>query len=185
MIVFCRLFDYINDLIRVKKHISKKNRLLLWSYGLAEKRVGIVIDKTLGNQEIVIKSLGKYIGSQNILPVPRLMGDGQVALILDVGSIVNRRRNKRCSSSFQKTKVTEDEKMIGMTSFKLGDEEYGIEIEKVHDIITVPAISPIINSPFSILGMSNLRGKLISVMDLRDRLGLPEQPYQESRVLLW
>ena len=78
-----------------------------------------------------------------------------------------------------------DEKLIGMTAFKLGDEEYGIEIEKVQDIIKVPTISPIINSPFSILGMSNFRGKLISVMDLRERLGLPEQPLsRKSRIIV-
>ena len=73
----------------------------------------------------------------------------------------------------QEKEVVKDEKMVGMTAFTLGNEEYGIEIDKVQDIITVPAISPIINSPFSIIGMSNFRGKLISVMDLRQRLALP------------
>ena len=53
--------------------------------GLAEKRVGIVIDKTLGNQEIVIKSLGKYMGEPKYITGATIMGDGKVALILDVG----------------------------------------------------------------------------------------------------
>ena len=113
------------------------------------------------------------------------MGDGKVALILDVGSIVKEEGAKDVASVTQEKELIRDEKLIGMTAFKLGDEEYGIEIDKVQDIITVPTISPTINSPFSILGMSNFRGKLISVMDLRKRLGLPEQPLsRKSRIIV-
>ena len=62
----------------MKKTYINKKRLLVVVVGLAEKRVGIVIDQTLGNQEIVIKSLGKYIGERrNILQVPRLKGTGK------------------------------------------------------------------------------------------------------------
>ena len=165
-------------LVRLHKRLNtreiengNKKRLLVVVVGLADKRVGIVIDKTLGNQEIVIKSLGKYMGTPKYIAGSTIMGDGKVALILDVGSIVIEEGAKDVVPMSQEKEVIQDEKMIGMISFKLGNEEYGIEIDKVQDIITVPAISPIINSPFSILGMSNFRGKLISVMDLRQRLG--------------
>ena len=62
--------DRVLPLVRLHKRfntsedeILKKKRLLIVVVGLAEKRVGIVIDKTLGNREIVIKSLGKYMGT--------------------------------------------------------------------------------------------------------------------------
>ena len=71
------------------------------------------------------------------------MGDGKVALILDVGSIVKEEGAKDVASVSQENELIRDEKLIGMTAFKLGDEEYGIEIDKVQDIITVPTISPI------------------------------------------
>ena len=184
--------DRVLPLVRLHKRfntsedeILKKKRLLVVVVGLAEKRVGIVIDKTLGNREIVIKSLGKYMGTPKYIAGATIMGDGKVALILDVGTIVKEEGAKDVASVSQETERTQDEKLIGMTAFKLGDEEYGIEIDKVQDIITVPTISPIINSPFSILGMSNFRGKLISVMDLRKRLGLPEQPLsRKSRIIV-
>lgn len=184
--------DRILPLVRLHKRLGttedeelNKKRLLVVVVGLAEKRVGIVIDRTLGNQEIVIKPLGKYMGVTKYISGATIMGDGQVALILDVGTIVLEEGMKDTLLEEQRKEILYDEKLIGMTSFNLGDEEYGIEIEKVQDIITVPVISPIINSPFSIIGMSNFRGKLISVMDLRQRLGLPEKPLtRKSRIIV-
>lgn len=168
-----------------EEYIFNKKRLLVVVVGLAEKRVGIVIDRTLGNQEIVIKPLGKYMGATKYIAGATIMGDGRVALILDVGTIVLEEGLKDTTSYENAVETVRAEKLIGMTSFKLGDEEYGIEIEKVQDIITVPTIAPIINSPFSIIGMSNFRGKLISVMDLRKRLSLPEQPLtRKSRIIV-
>lgn len=166
-------------------NILNKKRLLVVVIGLAEKRVGIVIDRTLGNQEIVIKPLGKYIGATKYIAGATIMGDGQVALILDAGTIVIEEGLKETLAYDDQKEITRDERLVGITSFYLGNEEYGIEIEKVQDIITVPKISPIMNSPFSIIGMSNFRGKLISVMDLRQRLGIVEQPLtRKSRIIV-
>ncbi|MGB9661447.1 MAG: chemotaxis protein CheW [Moorellaceae bacterium] len=60
--------------------------------GLAEKRVGFVVDALLGEQEIVIKSLGSYIGKIPGIAGATILGDGRVALILDVQSLLNHLR---------------------------------------------------------------------------------------------
>ena len=52
--------------------------------GISEKRLGFVVDELLGEQEIVIKSLGEFIGQVPGLAGATIMGDGKVALILDV-----------------------------------------------------------------------------------------------------
>jgi two-component system chemotaxis sensor kinase CheA len=52
--------------------------------GVQDKRIGIVVDELVGEQEIVIKSLGGYIGDIHGLAGATIMGDGSVALILDV-----------------------------------------------------------------------------------------------------
>lgn len=57
--------------------------------GLAEKRVGFIVDSLLGEQEIVIKSLGNYIGKIPGIAGATIMGDGRVALILDVHSLID------------------------------------------------------------------------------------------------
>lgn len=54
-----------------------------------ERMAGLVIDNLIGQQEIVIKSLGKYINSSTkIISGATILGDGEVALILDVNTLV-------------------------------------------------------------------------------------------------
>jgi two-component system chemotaxis sensor kinase CheA len=55
--------------------------------GLAEKRLGLVVDELIGSQEIVVKSIGSYIGQIEGVSGATILGDGSVALILDVTGI--------------------------------------------------------------------------------------------------
>lgn len=65
-------------------------------------------------------------------------------------------------------------------SFILGDEEYAIEILTVREIISVIDITAIPNVPDYIKGVINLRGKVIAVIDLRLKFGMPEKEYDKS-----
>ena len=49
---------------------------------------GVVVDNLIGQQEIVIKSLGKYINNNKIISGATILGDGEVALILDVNTLM-------------------------------------------------------------------------------------------------
>lgn len=53
-----------------------------------EKQVGFIIDSLIGQQEIVIKSLGKYLSGIDIIAGATILGNGEVALILDVNSLI-------------------------------------------------------------------------------------------------
>ncbi len=63
-----------------------------WHYivivGIAEKRFGLKVDKLLGQEEIVIKSLGKYLGNIKGIAGSTIMGDGTVVMIADIADIV-------------------------------------------------------------------------------------------------
>ena len=52
------------------------------------KKGGLVIDKLLGQQEIVIKSLGKYIHVPKMISGATILGNGEVALIIDSNTLV-------------------------------------------------------------------------------------------------
>lgn len=166
--------------------LNEKCRLFIVVVGLADKRIGIIVDKTLGNQEIVIKSLGKYIGTPKYIAGATIMGDGNVALILDAGAIVREEGTKDETNLEANLKYSkQEEKMIQVASFKLGNEEYGIGIDRVKDIITVPFITKFMNAPYSVLGMINLRGKLIPVMDLRERFSIEQCAVtRKSRIIV-
>lgn len=53
-----------------------------------EKFAGLIVDNLIGQQEIVIKSLGKYIDSTKLISGATILGDGEVALILDVNTLI-------------------------------------------------------------------------------------------------
>ena len=53
-----------------------------------EKQVGLVVDRLSGQQEIVIKSLGSYIDGGKVISGATILGDGEVALILDVNTLM-------------------------------------------------------------------------------------------------
>lgn len=57
--------------------------------------------------------------------------------------------------------------------FTLSGEHYGVEISKVQEIIRMQRITQVPGSPDFVMGVLNLRGKVVPVIDLRRRLGLP------------
>ena len=69
-------------------------------------------------------------------------------------------------------------------TFVLGDEEYGIGILKVKEIIGMMPIRPIPRTPEFVKGVINLRGKVIPVIDLRMRFSLEAKPYDERTCII-
>jgi len=57
--------------------------------------------------------------------------------------------------------------------FQLGAELYGVEIARVHEIIRLQTVTRVPHAPAFVEGVINLRGKVIPVVDLRRRFGLP------------
>lgn len=66
-----------------------------------------------------------------------------------------------------------DNKIIQLVTFRLGAEEYGVDILKVHEINRMMDITAVPNAPDCIEGVINLRGKVIPVVNLRKKFGLP------------
>ena len=64
--------------------------------------------------------------------------------------------------------------------FRLGDETYGIEIGFVHEIIRYQRPTPLPGSQATILGLINLRSRVLSVLSLRSILGLGSEPLGPS-----
>lgn len=56
--------------------------------GSGERKIGVVVDKLLGEQEIVIKALGAYLGQVEGLAGAAILGDGKVSLIIDVRGLL-------------------------------------------------------------------------------------------------
>ena len=63
--------------------------------------------------------------------------------------------------------------------FRVGKEDYGLEIEKVQEVIRMKTIKKLPRSPHFILGVMNLRGNIIPIIGLRQKFGLTELAYDE------
>jgi purine-binding chemotaxis protein CheW len=60
---------------------------------------------------------------------------------------------------------------LHIVGFKIGRESYGVPITSLHEIVRVPEITAVPDAPEYMEGVINLRGKIVSVLDLRKRLG--------------
>lgn len=75
--------------------------------------------------------------------------------------------------------------LLQLVSFKVGTEEFGIDILKVQEIIKMLQITKVPNAPSFVEGVINLRGRIIPVIDLRGRLAIEKKANDnKSRIIV-
>jgi purine-binding chemotaxis protein CheW len=76
-------------------------------------------------------------------------------------------------------------KDVQIVGFRVGNETFGVPISLVHEIVRVPEITAVPEAPGCVEGVINLRGKIISVVDLRKRFGEKQiQAGKKNRILV-
>jgi two-component system chemotaxis sensor kinase CheA len=80
---------WLHDILEVprEKEVADKKQLTCVIVKKGDKLSGLIVDSLIGQQEIVIKSLGKLLAGIRCIAGATILGDGNVALILDVNSI--------------------------------------------------------------------------------------------------
>ncbi|HMC30417.1 MAG TPA: chemotaxis protein CheW [Candidatus Angelobacter sp.] len=74
---------------------------------------------------------------------------------------------------------------LHIVGFRVGQEVFGVPIHLVHEIVRVPEITSVPDAPGCVQGVINLRGKIVSVVDLRRRFGEKEsKPTKKNRILV-
>lgn len=70
-------------------------------------------------------------------------------------------------------------------TFRLGDETYGINVMQVQEVLRVAEIAPVPGAPHFVMGIINLRGNVVTVIDTRARLGLDARELDDaSRIVI-
>src|SRR6185436_19076749 len=69
-------------------------------------------------------------------------------------------------------------------TFHLGGEEYGLEILRVQEIKGYSTLTRMPNTPMHVKGVTNLRGAVVPIVDLRAKFGLEERPYDRFTVFI-
>ena len=97
-----------------------------------------------------------------------------------MAAIVKARSEKRAMR-----RVGEAGKRTEYLAFALAGETYAIQIAFVAEILRPPPVTEVPRAPRSVLGVVSVRGKLVTVLDLRRRFQVPESPLdRRSRILL-
>ena len=80
---------------------------------------------------------------------------------------------------------TKHDELIQLVSFMLAEEEYGVEVLKVREIIRMPTITKMPNVPHHVEGIINLRGKVIPIISMRRRFNLMEsENNNQTRIII-
>jgi purine-binding chemotaxis protein CheW len=73
---------------------------------------------------------------------------------------------------------------LHIVGFQVGRETYGVPITSLHEIVRVPEITAVPDAPDYLEGVINLRGKIVSVMDLRKRFGVKQAVVKRNNRIL-
>jgi two-component system chemotaxis sensor kinase CheA len=162
---------------------TKKSILMI---GMAEKRICLVVDQLIANQEIVIKSLDDIVGHIPYIAGTTILGDGLVALILDVNAMMQKSSSGHVRFGM-KDRVNKGKHNTKreLVTVHFDAEWYGFHLEHVQEILAMPALTKIAGAGPHVLGILTIREELLMVYDLRSSLGLSTQSSSaKSRVLI-
>jgi purine-binding chemotaxis protein CheW len=79
----------------------------------------------------------------------------------------------------------QDDELLQLVTFSIGEEEFGVDILKVQEIIRTMEITKVPRAQDFVEGVINLRGKVIPIIDLRRRFGLDSKPHDKhTRIIV-
>lgn len=83
------------------------------------------------------------------------------------------------------TRTALTEELVQWVTFRLSEEMYGINVMQVQEVLRVTEVAPVPGAPHYVLGIINLRGNVVTVIDTRLRLGLPaSEPTDSTRIVI-
>ena len=149
-----------------------------------QRRCCLLVDALLGQQQVVLKPMGPVVGDPPGICGGTVLGDGRIALVLDVPGLVRRaggRRQKiQARTTIDYQEFTRESLIYCLghvrregssgrgkyLTFTLGPEEYGLPILKIREIIQYLHVTPVPGAAANVGGVIDLRGQVIAVTDL-------------------
>jgi len=88
------------------------------------------------------------------------------------------------AASSEQVSASTDARSGKYLTFQLGNEEFGIRVLKVREIMGIQEITAVPQTPGHVKGVINLRGKVVPVIDLRLKFGLPSAEYTQRTCII-
>ena len=101
---------HIGDIFEVERIIDAGEHAYVVVLGLAESKLGLIVDSLVGQEEIVIKSLGEYLKGMDGIAGATIRGDGGVTLIVDVAALMTMAKGVKAKPMIEKSSSALKEK---------------------------------------------------------------------------
>ncbi|PUD17463.1 hybrid sensor histidine kinase/response regulator [Helicobacter pylori] len=83
----------LSDIFKVDAILESNSDVYVVIIGLADQKIGVIVDYLIGQEEVVIKSLGYYLKNTRGIAGATVRGDGKITLIVDVGAMMDMAKN--------------------------------------------------------------------------------------------
>ncbi len=181
-----------------EKEIDESSRVIVVDFGqilgfLVDNVASVIdVEETKIDASSEIKSIVK---SEFLRGVIKDIAQFKMVMILDIEKVIEKEFSEIIKSTskehiFASKETKSDDETITderqLVSFAVADEEYAIPIENIQEIVQIPEhITKVPNSEQSIIGIMNLRDKILPLASLRRLFGLQEQQVsEESRIVV-
>ncbi len=166
--------------------VSEKNRILVTENG--NRLLGLVVDQILDIREVDIDNidlLPSNFQDQKISGVIRdekqlisIIGKEVVAQLLPEKELEEELKQNRQNDATEKSVVME------VVIFKLGKEEYAIDITDVVEIIDSVPVTPFVDAPVLVKGVINIRGQVVTIVSIYDWLGKTMGSAADKKIII-
>jgi len=182
----------VHQAFQVPAAVEDPTQALVVVVGTGNGTRALLVDDLLGKYQVVTKSLGAAVGVVAGISGGAILGDGHVGLVIDPQGLIRSSEGPETPAMSQLPRnVAPAAQLDGAQlggkhlTFLLDQEEYGVPIREVQEIVRMPSVTPVPNSAAHLRGVSNLRGRIFPVLDLRVRLGMkPVTLTDETRVIV-
>ena len=103
---------HIGDIFGVERVLENSEHTYVVVIGLAESKIGLIVDSLVGQEEIVIKSMGDYLQGIDGIAGATIRGDGRVTLIVDVAAMMQMARTVKSTIGETEQKSASSEKNV-------------------------------------------------------------------------
>lgn len=178
----------LHQVFGIEGAILDPTQALLVLIGSGDERRALLVDDLLGKYQVVIKSLGNWVTVPGVSG-GAILADGNVGLIIDPPGLMRANGARFAPDALGRVEASASSAPRCTAgkhlTFWLGREEYAIPVVDVREIVRMPEVTRVPNAPPHLLGVANLRGRILPIVDLRTKLGMRRAtPTEEARVIV-
>jgi purine-binding chemotaxis protein CheW len=178
----------IADLRRYSKvvaHISDKNRIMIVErHG---KTLGLVIDEIVDIHEFAQTDFEVIHETRDNSQSFEIIKHGERLISLVGEELLDAilRRNEELIVTNEVVRTDSNSaQVVEVVVFQLGNEEYAFNIEEVAEIIDMTSVTPIVNAPKMVDGVINIRGQIVTIGSLYERLGITAPIGEDQKIII-